>query len=90
MLNRYLLHGGTIGAAGGARPKASIKRKPNKKSARIAPSACYFPFGTHYFAMKGSRCQISLAYSAMVRSLENLPAQAVFIKEALFHAFGSR
>ena len=62
-----------------------------KKRFRGEPEAFALTLtGWVYLAMKGSRCQMSLAYSAMVRSLENLPAQAVFMSEALFHAFGSR
>ena len=62
------------------------------KNTSLHEGGLYFGFAIakDYLAMNGSRCQMSLAYSAMVRSLENLPAQAVFMSEALFHALGSR
>ena len=43
--------------------------------------------GAPYLTWKEGRCQMSSAYSRMVRSLENLPAEATFIREALFQAF---
>ena len=43
-----------------------------------------------YFPLTESRCQISSTYSLIVRSDENLPAQAVFIMAILAQPFLSR
>jgi hypothetical protein len=43
-----------------------------------------------YFTATGDSFQMSLAYSQMVRSLENLPTRAVFIIAIRAHFLGSR
>ena len=59
-----------------------------KKAPRVG--GLFWRGGEVYLTWKEGRCQMSSAYSRMVRSLENLPAEATFIREALFQAVWSR
>ena len=71
-----------------ARPLSGlIVRKENRPAAGpvFVHNLCIF-----YLTMTLSRCQISSTYSWIVRSEENLPAQAVFIRAMRVHFFSSR
>lgn len=75
-LPNYLLDGSTPPAVGGALLSKSGERMPFIRPLDGASSRTYVPavFGTAH----ASRFQISVAYSAMVWSLENFPALATF------------